>query len=55
LPERPNGSKLLWVDIDRRSPESAAKIARAFAVRTTSIGKHSPLSSHCERRWLICH
>ena len=29
-PERLNGSKLLWVDIDRRSPESATKIARAF-------------------------
>ena len=35
LPERPdrqNGSKLLWVDIDRRTPESAAKVARAFAL-----------------------
>lgn len=31
-PERLNGSKLLWVDIDRRSPESAAKIAGAFAL-----------------------
>jgi magnesium transporter len=35
LPERPerlNGSKLLWVDIDRRGSEGAAKIARAFAL-----------------------
>jgi magnesium transporter len=31
-PERLNGSKLLWVDIDRRTPESATKIARAFAL-----------------------
>jgi magnesium transporter len=33
LPNRPealNGSKLLWVDIDRRSGESAAKITDAF-------------------------
>ena len=33
LPNRPdglNGSKLLWVDIDRRSGESAAKITEAF-------------------------
>ena len=29
-PERLNGSKLLWVDIDQRSAESAAKVARAF-------------------------
>lgn len=35
LPERPErlrGSKLLWVDIDRRDSRSAAKIARAFAL-----------------------
>ena len=31
-PERLNGSKLLWIDIDRSSPESVAKIARAFAL-----------------------
>jgi magnesium transporter len=35
LPERPerlNGSKLLWIDIDRSSPESVAKISHAFAL-----------------------
>ena len=31
-PERLNGSKLLWVDIDRRASESAGKVARAFAL-----------------------
>jgi magnesium transporter len=31
-PERLNGSKLLWIDIDRSSPESAAEIAQAFAL-----------------------
>jgi magnesium transporter len=31
-PERLNGSKLLWVDIDRRDAESAANIARAFTL-----------------------
>src|SRR4051812_16405509 len=35
LPERPerlNGSRLLWVDIDRRDDESAARGAQAFAL-----------------------
>ena len=31
-PERLNGSKLLWVDIDRRGAESAAEVARTFAL-----------------------
>ena len=31
-PERLNGSKLLWIDIDRSSPESTAKIAQTFAL-----------------------
>src|SRR4029453_4554843 len=29
-PERLNGSKLLWVDLDRADPASAERIARAF-------------------------
>jgi magnesium transporter len=35
LPERPQrlkGSRLLWVDIDRRGTESAAKVAEAFGL-----------------------
>jgi magnesium transporter len=31
-PERLNGSKLLWIDIDRNSPESMAKIAQTFVL-----------------------
>jgi magnesium transporter len=34
--ERLNGSKLLWVDIDRRSAESAAKVAEAFELDDTT-------------------
>jgi magnesium transporter len=34
--ERLNGSKLLWVDIDRRSAESAAKVAHAFELDDTT-------------------
>jgi magnesium transporter len=38
-PERLNGSKLLWVDIDRRSPESATKIARAFQLEDATCDR----------------
>jgi magnesium transporter len=31
-PERLNGSRLLWVDIDRRDTESSARVAQAFAL-----------------------
>lgn len=34
--ERLNGSKLLWVDIDRRSAESAAEVAHAFELDDTT-------------------
>jgi magnesium transporter len=34
--ERLNGSTLLWVDIDRRSAESAAKVAHAFELDDTT-------------------
>jgi magnesium transporter len=34
--ERLNGSKLLWVDIDRRSAESAAKVAHTFELDDTT-------------------
>jgi len=34
--ERLNGSTLLWVDIDRRSAESAAKVAHAFKLDDTT-------------------
>jgi magnesium transporter len=35
-PERLNGSKLLWVDLDRRSAESAAKTADVFKLDDTT-------------------
>ena len=35
-PERLNGSKLLWVDLDRRSAESAAKTADVFELDDTT-------------------
>src|SRR6266576_7322879 len=31
-PERLHGSRLLWVDIDRRDAESAARVAQTFAL-----------------------
>jgi magnesium transporter len=31
-PDRLNGSRLLWVDIDRRDAESAGRVARTFAL-----------------------
>jgi magnesium transporter len=31
-PRRLRGSKLLWVDVDRSSPESAARVAQAFVL-----------------------
>jgi Mg2+ and Co2+ transporter CorA len=55
LPERPErlrGSKLLWVDIDERSAENAAKVAKAFALddstrdRLASSSARPVLSDH---------
>jgi magnesium transporter len=36
-PERLNGSRLLWVDIDRRDAESAARVAQAFALDAATL------------------
>lgn len=53
LPERPerlNGSKLLWVDIDRRSPESMAKIlGRSLLTMRPVTAWRSRLDERCSR------